>query len=179
MLHRFAFISFAAVLLILVSTELISSADNPGVNLFQSDTLICGSKVFDHWLEAVNHAKESIFIATYKFKSQSALEALLCASRRGVKVSLLIDSFAAKDANSLVGNAVREGIEVRLWRSTKLGKLHTKLYIFDETSVILGSFNLTESAADENTELLFYSRDNRIVEQSLKCWKSLFDAAEN
>ena len=166
-----AYISYLFTLpLIVLISQLSYGAED---NQIKGDSIIIGENVVDTWLKAVDDAEESIYIATYKLTSKSALKALVKAHKRNVEIKLILDGEAAGKKKSLAREAVRYGLEVTLWPSDTLGKLHTKLYIFDGRRVIIGSFNLTESAEKGNTELLFSAEDETIVQDCISAWISL------
>ena len=136
-----------------------------------------GKNPIEVWSKSVAEAAESIWIATYKLKSQKALDALIKAQRRGVEVRLILDGKEAKHVESLAGEAIRAGLEVSYWPSDYLGELHAKFYLFDQRQVIFGSFNLTKSAEKSNVELLYSCEDAALVGEFVKQWHHLFDSA--
>ncbi len=155
-----------------------SNPTDTGETQTENDTLIAGENVIEAWSGWVEEARSTIHIAMYKLTSRTALKALIAARQRGVEVRLVLDGKAAADKASLAGEAASAGLDVVLWPSSLYGKLHTKLTILDRESVILGSFNLTESAEERNTEVLLYTRDKSVVKDSFSAWESLHSRAE-
>ena len=142
-------------------------------------SLIVGKNVVNRWVNFVDSAEKSIYIATYKLTSKTALKALINAKKRGVKVRLILDGEAAQSSKSLAGKAGEAGIEVLTWKSDKNGKLHTKLYIIDETKAMFGSFNLTKSAETENYELFYICDEKAVVKEAMEAWESILKIARN
>ncbi len=137
--------------------------------------LLIGKNIIATWQEEVNNTEEEILIATYKITSETALKALVAAHHRGVEVRLILDGKNAQNEKSLAIFAVKEGIEVLFWPSDYQGKLHTKFYIFDQKTVIFGSFNLTESAEKTNTELLYRIDDVEKIRAFTDEWQRLYE----
>ena len=144
----------------------------------KTDSFYTGKDVLIPWVEAVENARETIYIAVYKLSSTKALNALLEAAGRGVEVKLITDEAAADKKSSLAGKAAAGGVEVTLWPTEVLGKLHAKFYIFDGKSAFIGSFNLTESAEKSNTESFIFTHDKALVPDMLRSWEMLKEEAE-
>jgi len=114
-----------------------------------------------------------VHIAVYKLSSSSALNALIEAEKRGVEVKMIVDGEAAKKKKSLVFKAILAGIDVTVWPTDKRGELHTKYYVFDEKTAIIGSFNLSGSAEKSNTESFIFTDDQAVVQEMLEGWDEL------
>ena len=155
----------------------------PGNSALQTELDISASGLriaknpIEVWSKCVAQTEESIWIATYKLKSQKALDALTAAHKRGVEIRLILDGKEARQVESLAGEAVQAGLEVSYWPSDFLGELHAKFYIFDSKRVLFGSFNLTKSAEKSNLELLYATEEAELVNEFLKQWQHLFDSA--
>lgn len=165
------------ILFILIFLFFPISANGGEALRMNGDTLIVGKDIINAWLDLVDGAEETILIATYKFTSRTALNELIEAKERGVEVKMIFDGAAAAKKNSLVDKAINAGFEVRKWPSGEAGKMHVKLYIFDNRIMVSGSFNLTRSAETENTELMFRTDDKRALEDALAAWNSLYEIA--
>ena len=134
---------------------------------------VVGRNPISTWVQAVDEAEEAIWVVNYKLSSESALEALIAAQRRGVQVEIILDGKAARKGSSLAMPAKQEGLDVTLWPTGTLGKLHAKFTIFDSRKAIFGSFNLTDSAEKENTELFYCTADPNVVGDLLSAWQTL------
>ena len=135
-----------------------------------TDSLAVGKNVIDLWAQSMDEAEKSIYIATYKLTSKTALKSLLEAKNRGVEIKLIFDEEEAISSKSLVGKAKTSGLNVSLWQTKNQGKLHAKLCIIDEKRVIFGSFNLTDSAEEENFELFYITEDQKVLEDAMNAW---------
>ncbi|HDH57897.1 MAG TPA: hypothetical protein ENF16_04725 [Bacteroidetes bacterium] len=144
-----------------------------GNGLMEDKKAVVGRNPISTWVQAVDEAEEAIWVVNYKLSSESALEALIAAQRRGVQVEIILDGKAARKGSSLAMPAKQEGLDVTLWPTGTLGKLHAKFTIFDSRKAIFGSFNLTDSAEKENTELFYCTADPNVVGDLLSAWQTL------
>jgi len=132
-----------------------------------------GNNALDHWLIQMAGVRETVHIAIYKLSSSAALNALIEAEKRGVEVKMIVDGEAAKKKKSLVFKAVAAGIDVTVWPTDKRGELHTKYYVFDGKTAIIGSFNLSGSAEQGNTESFIFTDDKAVLQAMLEGWDDL------
>lgn len=132
-----------------------------------------GENALDYWLNQASGCRESLFIAVYKLSSSAALKALIEAEKRGVEVKMIVDGEAAEKKSSLVSKAQAAGLEIIIWPTATLGKLHAKYYIFDGKSAIIGSFNLSDSAEKSNTESFYLTENVLLVHEMLNSWHEL------
>ncbi len=169
--RRFSTTLSGVLLGFILSLTAAYAADRNGTEM--KERLIVGENVIEDWCDAILDARQEILVAVYKLTSKTALESLLERRGDGVEVRLILDERAARNPESLAEEARAAGLEVSFWPSAKRGKLHVKLTIIDRRVVILGSFNLTESAQKTNTELFYLSTQESLVAEALKRWESL------
>jgi len=139
--------------------------------------LITGYHSIHKLAEVIASAEYNIFIVGYKLTSEKALESLITARKRGIEIKLVFDGKEARENNSLLPIVMENDIETRIWDTRKNGKLHTKMYIIDEKILVIGSFNLSESAEKSNYELIFKSSQDELLEQALKEWEKIWRSA--
>lgn len=116
--------------------------------------LIVGKEYTKKLLGVIEQATTSISILMFVWKwrtrdPQSDIslinQAILRASRRGVKVSVFCNfKGMAEHLNTL-------GIHAKAWQKTKL--MHAKGVLVDDKILVLGSHNLTEPAVNFNVEV--------------------------
>lgn len=168
------------VLLMVLSVLLIRfSSVNAYDGQMQNDELIVGKNILEAWLKAVENARESILIATYKLTSTTALDALVKAHKRGVAIKLILDGKEANKKKSLAFEARLAGLDVESWPTETLGELHAKFSVLDDKRVIFGSFNLTESAEVRNIEVFFSTDDLGVVQDFISAWKGLQESVRS
>lgn len=112
----------------------------------------------DHQIEAnkkiiklIQSAQKSIQIAMFMWTRSDIAQELIKASKKGIKVEVVIDQNNGKGAGSkIVKMLANGGIPVTL--STGKGLLHHKFAYIDESILINGSANWTKRAFQENDD---------------------------
>jgi phosphatidylserine/phosphatidylglycerophosphate/cardiolipin synthase-like enzyme len=154
----------AALLALSVSLFLHTSPAN--AREAQAKTqLLRNSEFVDTLLDKIDRAKSSIVMTYFLFKTTEkrgnlparVVDALLDASRRGVKVSLLLEqSDGERDSlnrdNHQTAKQLRHG-GVKVLFDDPRRTTHVKSTVIDERYVFIGSHNLTHSALSRNNEL--------------------------
>jgi phosphatidylserine/phosphatidylglycerophosphate/cardiolipin synthase-like enzyme len=111
----------------------------------------------------VGAAKKSVHVLAYSFTSAPIGDALLAAHRRGVDVSVVLDSgerHAPRCQGPRLGAAgVMVGYDARH------SIMHDKVVLVDDDAVITGSFNMTESAEHSNAENLLLLHDAALAKK--------------
>jgi len=127
------------------------------------------------YLELIARSQRQILIANaYFIPSRPMIAELKRAARRGARVVVLTNSPETNDIGSvaLVSrhaylDVIGEGdrIEIYEWAGApfKEGTLHAKYGVFDEESVLVGSFNLDPRSARLNSETAVAIRDRGIA----------------
>lgn len=101
----------------------------------------------------INSAQESIDLEMYVFTYQPLADALINASKRGVKVRVILESRLDNSGTQqtifsyLKGN----GVEVK-WASAVFTRTHSKLLVVDGKKALVGSINFSRSAVKTNRE---------------------------
>lgn len=96
-------------------------------------------------------AKKSIKVAMFTWTRVDFTQELIEAAKRGVKVEAVLDRYAGKGASAKVVQMLeRAGIPVAL--STGQGLLHHKFAYIDDTILVNGSANWTNSAFKHNDD---------------------------
>ncbi len=102
----------------------------------------CEGMIVDH----INHAESSIDVQAYHLTNKRIVLALMLAEQRGVKIRIILDKVAEKEALPLRN----EGIPV--WIDYKRAIAHNKVLIIDGKEYGTGSFNFSEAAQKRNVE---------------------------
>ncbi|HEX8953500.1 MAG TPA: phosphatidylserine/phosphatidylglycerophosphate/cardiolipin synthase family protein [Polyangia bacterium] len=138
-----------------------------GVRVLLSD--VGGSRrLRRRYLKAVGAARRSILLAhSYFLPDRGFLRSLTAAARRGVQVKLLVPGhsdvpLARATTALLYRRLLRAGVQVYELAGAIL---HAKLGVFDDTRLLVGSFNLDPySLAD--LEVLVDARDPRVAAEA-------------
>ena len=123
-------------------------------NTFQ--VLIDGTEYFSSMLDEIKNAQNNILLEDYLFESGKTasifINELCLASKRGVKVFILLDDYGAKGLSENDKNILsRTGIELLLYNpvsifhfSKSLKRDHRKLLITDNHTAFIGGAGITD-----------------------------------
>jgi phosphatidylserine/phosphatidylglycerophosphate/cardiolipin synthase-like enzyme len=104
-------------------------------------------------LDMIGIAQSSIEFLGYSFTSDPLAEALIEKSKQGVEVRGVMDAGqAASNTGGEYDHFRHAGLDVRL--ASTIGSMHHKVFIIDGQVVMLGSYNFTRSAEENNDENL-------------------------
>lgn len=150
-----------------------------------------GPERLEALLGLINSAQATLRVLYYMFEDDRCgsrvADALIAAAQRGVKVSLLVDSFGSDGAGSAFFQRLTEGRVDFCRFSPRFGRRyllrnHQKLALADDRRVIIGGFNITddyfgtvESGAWRDLGLLV---EGQSVECLVRYFDDLFDWAQ-
>ena len=128
--------------------------------------LLCGGDaLFPAMIEAIEQARESVWLATYIFhddpQAEQVAHALAAAARRGVAVRVVIDGFGSNRSLTRVKTWLLEaGVQLAVFRPLtrwwnwlqpgQLRRLHQKLCVVDDTLAFVGGINVIGDRLDMN-----------------------------
>jgi len=113
-----------------------------------------GPDLRDALISLIDEAQHSLKVCYYIFDSDASgrliLARLMCAVRRGVEVSLMVDAFGGSSAKAGFFDSFIEAGGRLAWfgakRSTRyLIRNHQKLVIADDAALLIGGFNVADS----------------------------------
>ncbi len=108
----------------------------------------------DMIIEAINTAKNHVYLATYNFTDKKVAEALISAVDRGLEVRVVIHGEnAGKD---VVGNMEAGGVEI--FEANGQGLMHAKFIVLDDDATISGSANMTPSSFFYDNNFMIFLR---------------------
>ncbi len=123
----------------------------------------------------IRQARQSMDLCVFTITDDRLTTALLDAASAGVKIRLITDDLKSEDLGSDIKRIAEAGIPVKIDRSEF--HMHHKFAIFDESSVLTGSYNWTRNADHENLENLVITHDPRIIrpftEEFQRLWQNL------
>ena len=122
----------------------------------------------DRIVTAIETAKNSIYIQAYSFTSAQIANALLRASKRGVRVEVILDKSARSAKYSSGDFLANKGI--RVYVDSEHVAANDRVILIDEEIVITGSPNLTKSSLENNGEDLLIVRHRIIAKRYLDNW---------
>lgn len=119
-----------------------------------------GKPYFDLFLKGISQATESIHIQTYIFNDDETgkliVNALKIASKKKVKIYLLVDGYASKHlSETFIENLKKENIEFRFFKpffknnNFYFGRrLHHKMIVVDSKFALVGGMNIADRYND-------------------------------
>jgi cardiolipin synthase A/B len=112
-----------------------------------------GEEIFPAMLEAIRSARMSLRLETYIYTDgrigREFLLELLAATRRGVRVRVLVDAFGSwLLPDDFFAPLTAAGAEVHFFNPLRLWRMavrnHRKLLVIDDSVVIVGGFNISD-----------------------------------
>lgn len=134
---------------------------------------------FEVWQELAN-AEESVHFAMFFFTDDVLSEQMVKLAESGVAVHGLFDQLGeagtSSDSDDLCAAGAQIGVE------NFAGKLHHKLAIIDangsDPTIILGSYNWTDSGAYQNDENTLIIHSAALAQEYLVEWQQLWQAID-
>lgn len=130
-------------------------------------------------IELFRSATKSVKVAMFTWTRIDFTEELIQASKRGVKVEVVLDRYTGKGASAKIVRMLSEaGISVRL--STGKGLLHHKFAYIDDTTLVNGSANWTNSAFKVNDDcfIVLYPLTLKQQEKMNRLWQVIQTESE-
>jgi phosphatidylserine/phosphatidylglycerophosphate/cardiolipin synthase-like enzyme len=121
-------------------------------------------------------ARANVEFLAFSFTSDPLGDALVRADQDGVHVRGVMDEEqATSNTGSELPTFRSAGLEVRLDGNT--GQMHEKVLIIDEEIVVLGSYNFSRSANENNDENLLVIHNPAVARQFLEEFARIYAAA--
>ncbi len=93
---------------------------------------------------------DKIDIAVYSITNENITDAIIAAHKRGANVRIVSDKLQSRGKHSRVDELRAAGVPVLINKKHKIE--HNKFAIFDNQTVVTGSYNWTTSATKYNSE---------------------------
>ena len=134
-----------------------TASANPGEAWFSP-----GEDCRERILDLVRSTRQRLDICVFTITDNLITDAVLEARRRKVEVRIVTDDQKSYDRGSDVEELARAGIPVAVDTSDK--HMHHKFAIFDERTLLTGSYNWTRSAFTSNEENIVVITDDPLIE---------------
>ena len=125
-------------------------------------------------LGELSKAKHSVRMMAFSFTAPEVAEQLSALAKRGVSVRCLFDNGQAHGKYSQNKFLGRNGVAVRL-APNRSGKMHHKVIIIDDETVITGSYNFSRNAERSNDENILIIKNKEIAREFnrefRRCWR--------
>ncbi len=112
-------------------------------------------------IELIKNAKTYVYMPTFLITHTDISNELIKAKERGVDVRIIIDANSINTRNTKHPKLRENGILVKT--ENYAGKLHSKLIIIDDTYIISGSMNFSNSGENKNDENLVIIKNSKIA----------------
>jgi phosphatidylserine/phosphatidylglycerophosphate/cardiolipin synthase-like enzyme len=119
-------------------------------------------------VNALDQATNSVLVQAYSFTSAPIAKALVDASRRGVKVQVILDHSQRTEKYSEADFLKNSGIPTLIDAQHAIA--HNKIMIIDGYVVLTGSFNFTKAAEEHNAENLLVINDPILAQRFIENW---------
>lgn len=103
-----------------------------------------------HIIKYIDQSQSSLDIVIYSLSNEQIVQAIENAYKRGVEIRILTDRMQAGGRRSKVKHLYNLGIDIRVNSKHKIQ--HNKLAVFDNATIVTGSYNWTENASKYNSE---------------------------
>ncbi len=147
------------------------------------DRFIADREYYAAAARLIESARRCICIAMYIMKYDpgdrddpvnNLLQLLAAKARQGVKVYVLLDDETARDYPETIAFLRSAGINVRLDESPRR-RMHAKLLIVDNETVLAGSHNWSESAMKYNHEASIETSDPAVAAEAARYFSQLWE----
>lgn len=109
----------------------------------------------------LRNARKTVDICVFTITDDRVADSILETHQRGIAIRIITDNAKAEDLGSDIDRLQSAGIPIRIDQSPF--HMHHKFAIFDNESLLNGSYNWTRGAAHDNEENLTIARDMRLV----------------
>ncbi len=130
------------------SRQVSPAAYDDGISVYFSPNGGCTDAI----IREIEKAEQTIKVQAYYFTSAPIAKAMLGAKRRGVTVTVVLDSSQQTHQYSSATFFHDQGVPVFI--DSRHGVAHNKIILIDDRVIITGSFNFIEAAEEENAENL-------------------------
>lgn len=132
-----------------------------------------GTSCVDKIIASLNSVKESLDICVFTISDDVISRAIIEAHQRGVRVRIITDDEKVEDKGSDIGEFVSHQIPVKTDDSPS--HMHHKFAIFDQKTLLNGSFNWTRSASRNNNENIIVDATPHLVSAFQQTFDNLWE----
>ncbi|MFN0203633.1 MAG: phospholipase D-like domain-containing protein [Bacteroidia bacterium] len=153
--------------------EMLSYQNQPPKVVHQTQTVavptLTGAQVFfspgkeclNEIVSALRSATTTADICVFTISDDRITKEIIAAHKRRVKVRVITDDEKVLDTGSDIQQMKTQGIEIRTDHGS--GHMHHKFAIFDDKTLLNGSYNWTRSASEYNYENLMVAKDKKLI----------------
>ena len=120
-------------------------------------------------VQALDASEHEVLVQAYGFTHNAIAQALVRAHQRGVVVRVLLDAKSSSSNRYVMDVLTQANVPLRL--DGKHAIAHNKVMVIDESVVITGSFNFTNSAATRNAENFLVLKSQELAHRYKSEWQ--------
>jgi phosphatidylserine/phosphatidylglycerophosphate/cardiolipin synthase-like enzyme len=120
--------------------------------------------------QALDQSEREVLVQAYGFTHNAIAQALVRAHQRGVVVRVLLDDKSSTTNRYVIDMLMQANVALRL--DGKHAIAHNKVMVIDESVIITGSFNFTNSAATRNAENFLVLKSHALALRYKSEWKN-------
>jgi len=143
--HRIGAVLLAA-LAVTVAWAARPAATEDGISVYFSPDGGCTDAI----IHEVDGARLSVLVQAYSFTSSPIAKAILEAQKRGVEVTVVLDSSQRTAKHSSATFFRNQGVSVFI--DARHAIVQNKIILIDDQTIITGSFNFSKAAENSNAE---------------------------
>ena len=128
-------------------------------------------------IEQIDAAKYSIDVVVYDIRSSEIGDALVRASRRGVRVRVVVDDVRSASPTTQEKLLDEERIAIRRLSGKTENLLHDKFILFDSSLVATPSYNRSARAVRNTGDEESFTREKEVIQDSKRKFEGLWGAA--
>lgn len=144
------------------------------------------NKAMKNLIDEIKKAKKEVKIAIYSFTNREISKAIRDSAKNGVKYKIIFDYEGnINDNYSQIGYLAKlKNIEVCLLKGEEnknkkyYGKMHNKLAVIDNKTIIFGSANWSKSAFESNYETLVISNNKDYIKPANLYFNEMLNKCE-
>ncbi len=121
-----------------------------------------GNEVKNQIINLIENSKKTIVVSMYNFSYKKFAKALVKASKQGVKIKVYLDKSKVKKDDEIYKYLRKNNIKIYISKE----KLHTKIAIFDDDTLMIGSSNWTKESFSKNNEVILFIKNKNLIEQT-------------
>lgn len=157
-----------------------SKTPNPRLQIGQTLVETCFApedKCADQLIVLIRQAQQNIRFMAFSFTHPGIGKAVIDRAKTGVLVQGIFETRGSETDTSELARMKRQKLDV--WQDGNPYTLHHKVFILDEKTVVLGSFNFTENAAQSNDENMLVVHNSELAQQFLAEFNRVYEQAKN
>ncbi len=131
----------------------------------------------DQLMVLLSQAQKSLRFMAFSFTHDGIGETVIDRAKAGVEVHGVFETRGSETESSQWGAMKKAKLDV--WQDGNPYTMHHKVFIIDDKTVVLGSFNFTGSADESNDENMLVIHNSEIAQQFLAEFDRVYDQAQN